>query len=97
MVYSDKAPRRSPVVVLAKFAPIVEPGLQHTLVDAVAFPLYPRHAQVDRDIAIWLAREVFDKLSGIILLRKGQGTAKGTVAKQVSECGRRISVLYACF
>ncbi|GFS94092.1 band 4.1-like protein 4A [Trichonephila clavipes] len=30
--------------------------------DAVAFPSYPRHARLERDLAIWLTKGVFDKL-----------------------------------
>ncbi|GFX72298.1 fatty acyl-CoA reductase 2 [Trichonephila clavipes] len=32
------------------------------MVDAVGFPSYPRHALLKRDLGIWLAKEVFDKL-----------------------------------
>ncbi|GFX40038.1 hypothetical protein TNCV_2273211 [Trichonephila clavipes] len=38
-------------VFLAKFAPIVESGYQHFLIDAVAFPSYSRHARLERDLA----------------------------------------------
>ncbi|GFV38683.1 hypothetical protein TNCV_4420511 [Trichonephila clavipes] len=37
-------------------------GHRHFLVDAVTFPSYPRHAILERDIVIWLTKEVFDKL-----------------------------------
>ncbi|GFT86588.1 CCHC-type domain-containing protein, partial [Trichonephila clavipes] len=37
-------------------------GHQHSLVDAVFFPSYIRHDQLERDLTIWLAKEVFDKL-----------------------------------
>ncbi|GFW86937.1 cytochrome P450 4C1 [Trichonephila clavipes] len=40
----------------------VKPGHQDSLVDAVVFPSYPRHDSLERDLAIWLAKEVFDKL-----------------------------------
>ncbi|GFV01426.1 hypothetical protein TNCV_2960201 [Trichonephila clavipes] len=49
-------------VLIAKFAPIVGPGHQHSLVDAVIFPSYSRHARLERDLTIWLAKEGFDKL-----------------------------------
>ncbi|GFV76132.1 hypothetical protein TNCV_4672211 [Trichonephila clavipes] len=39
------------------------PGHEHSLLDTIAFPSYPRHAQLERDLAIWLTKEVFDKLS----------------------------------
>ncbi|GFW49491.1 uncharacterized protein TNCV_2842721 [Trichonephila clavipes] len=58
---SDKAPLWSPVVFLAKFAPIVGSGHQYSMADAVAF-LYPRHARLERDLANWWAKEVFEKL-----------------------------------
>ncbi|GFY26996.1 hypothetical protein TNCV_931371 [Trichonephila clavipes] len=32
------------------------------MVDAFAFPSYSRHAQLERDLAICLAKDVFDKL-----------------------------------
>ncbi|GFT25741.1 adhesion G protein-coupled receptor B2 [Trichonephila clavipes] len=35
---------------------------QHYMVDAVAFPSYPRYARLERNLVIWLAKEVFDKL-----------------------------------
>ncbi|GFX10118.1 hypothetical protein TNCV_1865161 [Trichonephila clavipes] len=54
----------SPAVFIAKFAPNVRPGHQHSLVDAVAFPSYPRHARLERDLAIWRAKKVFDMLNG---------------------------------
>ncbi|GFW39362.1 hypothetical protein TNCV_1833451 [Trichonephila clavipes] len=38
------------------------PGHQHSPVDAVTFPSYPRHARLERDLEIWLAKEMFDKL-----------------------------------
>ncbi|GFW68595.1 disheveled-associated activator of morphogenesis 2 [Trichonephila clavipes] len=38
------------------------PGHQHSLVDAVAFTSYLRHARLERDLAIWLVKKVFDKL-----------------------------------
>ncbi|GFV61853.1 hypothetical protein TNCV_4106581 [Trichonephila clavipes] len=37
-------------------------GRQLSLVDAVAFPSYPKHALLKRDLAIWLSKEVFGKL-----------------------------------
>ncbi|GFT72478.1 hypothetical protein TNCV_973531 [Trichonephila clavipes] len=55
---------KHPMVFLAKFAPMVGPGHQHSLIDAVAFPSYARHALLERDLVIWLAKEVFDKLNG---------------------------------
>ncbi|GFW61132.1 hypothetical protein TNCV_4873421 [Trichonephila clavipes] len=57
----DKAPRCSLAVFLLKFSPIFGPGYQHSQVDAVAFPSYPRYARLERDLVIWLARETFDK------------------------------------
>ncbi|GFV24872.1 hypothetical protein TNCV_883401 [Trichonephila clavipes] len=48
---SDKAPRWSPAVFLAKFAPIIGQGYQHSLVNEVAFPLYPNHAPLKSDLA----------------------------------------------
>ncbi|GFX31792.1 protein GVQW3 [Trichonephila clavipes] len=60
--YSEKASWWSPAVFLAKFAPIIGPGHQYSLVDAVSFPSYPRRALLKRDLTIWLAKEVFDKL-----------------------------------
>ncbi|GFX51339.1 transposable element Tc3 transposase [Trichonephila clavipes] len=61
--HKSRNPRRrrrvSPTVFLVKCAPIVELGHQHSLVDAVAFPSYPRHARLDRDMA---GKEVFDRL-----------------------------------
>ncbi|GFV38301.1 hypothetical protein TNCV_1619471 [Trichonephila clavipes] len=59
---SDKAPWWSPAVFLGLFSPIVGPGHEHSLLDAVAVPSYPRHARLERDLAIWLTEEVFDKL-----------------------------------
>ncbi|GFV40161.1 hypothetical protein TNCV_3953581 [Trichonephila clavipes] len=59
---SDKAPWWSPAVFLDKFSPIVRPAHEHSLLDAVAFPLYLRHARLERDLVIWLAKEVFGKL-----------------------------------
>ncbi|GFX37855.1 uncharacterized protein TNCV_1823111 [Trichonephila clavipes] len=59
---SDKAPLWSPVVFLAKFAPIVGSGHQHSMADAVAFLSHPRHARLERNLVNWLARKVFDKL-----------------------------------
>ncbi|GFX36202.1 low-density lipoprotein receptor-related protein 2 [Trichonephila clavipes] len=41
----------------------VASGHQHFLVEAVAFPSYPRHARLERDLAIWLTKEKFDKLT----------------------------------
>ncbi|GFV86782.1 hypothetical protein TNCV_3965121 [Trichonephila clavipes] len=46
---------------------------------------------------IWLAKEVFDKLHVVqhyFVEKYSQGTAEETVAKQFSECGRRIAKLY---
>ncbi|GFU98627.1 uncharacterized protein TNCV_3654581 [Trichonephila clavipes] len=48
---SDKAPQWSPAVFLDKFSPIVGPGHEHYLLEAVAFPSYPRHAQLERYLA----------------------------------------------
>ncbi|GFS48524.1 uncharacterized protein TNCV_309611 [Trichonephila clavipes] len=48
--------------MMTKFAPIVGAGNQHYLVDAVGFPSYPRHAQLERDMVIRLSKEVFDLL-----------------------------------
>ncbi|GFW39549.1 transposable element Tc1 transposase [Trichonephila clavipes] len=50
-VMSDKAHLWSPAVFLAKFAPIVGLGHQHSMADAVAFLSYPRHAQLEIDLA----------------------------------------------
>ncbi|GFS80857.1 uncharacterized protein TNCV_126201 [Trichonephila clavipes] len=36
---------------------------QHSVVEAFAFPSYPRHARLERDLVIRLAKEVFDKLN----------------------------------
>ncbi|GFT27997.1 hypothetical protein TNCV_644051 [Trichonephila clavipes] len=41
-----------------KFAPIVGPGHQHSLVDAVALISYPRHTRLERELAIWLPKKV---------------------------------------
>ncbi|GFV56934.1 uncharacterized protein TNCV_1869751 [Trichonephila clavipes] len=41
---------------------MVGPGHRHSLIDAVAFPTYLRHARLERDLLIWLAQKVFDKL-----------------------------------
>ncbi|GFS98490.1 hypothetical protein TNCV_3478801 [Trichonephila clavipes] len=38
------------------------PGQEHSLLDPVAFPSYPRHARFETDLAIWLVKEVFEKL-----------------------------------
>ncbi|GFT62155.1 hypothetical protein TNCV_2062331 [Trichonephila clavipes] len=38
-------------------------GHKHSQFDAIAFPSYPRHARLERDPAIWLTKEVFDKLN----------------------------------
>ena len=62
MAWTDKVPEWSPVAFLAEFAPIVDLGLQLSLVVAVIFPSYPRHTRWERDLLIWLAKEVFDKL-----------------------------------
>ncbi|GFU87162.1 hypothetical protein TNCV_2715101 [Trichonephila clavipes] len=59
---NDKAFGWSPTVFLAKFAPIVGLGHQLSLVDAVTFPSYPRHARLKKDLVVWVAKEVFDKL-----------------------------------
>ncbi|GFY17090.1 hypothetical protein TNCV_1088661 [Trichonephila clavipes] len=40
----------------------LRPGHQHSLVDAVAFSSYPRHVGLERDLVIWLAKELFEKL-----------------------------------
>ncbi|GFX27658.1 hypothetical protein TNCV_107561 [Trichonephila clavipes] len=40
----------------------LRPGHEHSLLDAVAFPSYPRLARLERDLMIWLIKEVFDKL-----------------------------------
>ncbi|GFU46422.1 hypothetical protein TNCV_1280681 [Trichonephila clavipes] len=57
-----KAPWWSPAVFLAKFAPIFRSSDQHSMADAVAFLSYPKHTRLERNLAIWLAKEVFDKL-----------------------------------
>ncbi|GFX44229.1 hypothetical protein TNCV_4120251 [Trichonephila clavipes] len=49
-------------IFLSKFTPIVSPVHQHSLVYAVPLPLYPRYARLERDLATWLAKDVFDKL-----------------------------------
>ncbi|GFS96067.1 uncharacterized protein TNCV_3308901 [Trichonephila clavipes] len=41
------------------------PGLEHSLLDAVAYPSYPRQARLERDLAICLTKEVFDKLATV--------------------------------
>ncbi|GFV80625.1 hypothetical protein TNCV_4617871 [Trichonephila clavipes] len=53
---SDKAPLWSPAVFIAKFAPIVGPGHQHYMADAVAFLSYPRNARLERDLTNRLAK-----------------------------------------
>ncbi|GFX18160.1 hypothetical protein TNCV_1578391 [Trichonephila clavipes] len=71
---------------------IIGPGHQHSLVDAVAFPSYPRHALLKRDLTIWLTKiRRFDKLFietraayGLALSSEKKG--QGMVAKQFSEC-----------
>ncbi|GFW31657.1 hypothetical protein TNCV_4683301 [Trichonephila clavipes] len=60
--YSHKARCWSLEVFLAKFAPIVKPGHQHSLGDAVAFPSYPDMLDWRKMWWFWLAEEVFDKL-----------------------------------
>ncbi|GFX87687.1 tyrosine-protein kinase Btk29A [Trichonephila clavipes] len=45
------------------WAYVVGPGHQHSLVNAITFPSYPRHAVLMRDLVIWMAKEVFDKMS----------------------------------
>ncbi|GFX63225.1 focal adhesion kinase 1 [Trichonephila clavipes] len=52
----------SPALFVTIFAPIVGLGHQHSLVDVVAFSSYPRHARLEKDFMIWLAKIVFDKL-----------------------------------
>ncbi|GFV30186.1 hypothetical protein TNCV_96631 [Trichonephila clavipes] len=41
---------------------MARPGHQHSLVDAVAFPAYPRDSGLERDLVIWLTKGMFDKL-----------------------------------
>ncbi|GFW98233.1 hypothetical protein TNCV_331851 [Trichonephila clavipes] len=63
MQWNDKVSWWSLAVFLDQFSPIVGPGHEHSLLDAVAFSSYPRHDRLERDLAIWLTKEVFDKLS----------------------------------
>ncbi|GFX87157.1 uncharacterized protein TNCV_4077441 [Trichonephila clavipes] len=62
VAFSDKAHLWSPAIFLTKFAPIVGSGHQHSMVDAVPFLSYPRHAGLERDLVNWVVKEVFDKL-----------------------------------
>ncbi|GFV08834.1 hypothetical protein TNCV_3820771 [Trichonephila clavipes] len=80
---------------MTKFAPIVGAGNQHYLVDAVGFPSYPRHAQLERDMVIRLSKRclicyktVHSNTLRVVwhyLAEKSQGTAKGTIEKNSSQ------------
>ncbi|GFW94778.1 DUF4817 domain-containing protein [Trichonephila clavipes] len=48
-----------------------KPGHQHSLLDAVVFPSYLRYVRLERDLAIWLAKEMFDKLCQVIYSQFG--------------------------
>ncbi|GFW04882.1 hypothetical protein TNCV_4881171 [Trichonephila clavipes] len=52
------------MVFLLKFPSIIGPGHQNSRVEAGTFPPYPRHARLERDLTIWLDKEVLDKLNG---------------------------------
>ncbi|GFV07656.1 hypothetical protein TNCV_4941581 [Trichonephila clavipes] len=59
-----------------KFAPIMGQCHHHSpLVDAVAFPSYPRLALLKRHLAIWLAKEVLTTVRQFIATRAACGMA----------------------
>ncbi|GFV31148.1 hypothetical protein TNCV_4314731 [Trichonephila clavipes] len=75
-------------------------GTQHSVVDAVAFPSYPRYARLERDLvgqeSVWIAVRQFITTRGVCGLalsseKLGQRTAKRNVAKQFSELRCAVS------
>ncbi|GFV07017.1 hypothetical protein TNCV_2663961 [Trichonephila clavipes] len=68
-------------------------GHKHSQFDAIAFPSYPRHARLETDPAIWLTKEVFDKL-GPGVKRNGTPDDNSWLRACVaSNSERRISTL----
>ncbi|GFT45125.1 hypothetical protein TNCV_4154181 [Trichonephila clavipes] len=51
-------------IFLAKYAATVRPSLQNSPVDAISFSPYPRHARLERDLAIWLVKDPAVKRNG---------------------------------
>ncbi|GFU40226.1 hypothetical protein TNCV_3624551 [Trichonephila clavipes] len=69
--------RRIVYISVFRFPPIIGQGHQHSLVDEIVFPSHPRHALLKKDLAIWLAKEVFDT----VIESVEEGERKVDVAK----------------
>ncbi|GFW35005.1 hypothetical protein TNCV_979431 [Trichonephila clavipes] len=74
--------------MMAKFVSIVGPDHQHSLVDAATFSSYSRNARLERELVIWLTKEVSHKLS--LSFRAGTSSWLIQIAPNQPVTGSRV-------